>query len=296
MRKPGYLEYLKSFARIKKPLRIICDASDGSTGPFLTKLRFKNINLKVLNARPNGNFPAHGPDPSGSRASRELSLAVRKNKADFGTIFDGDGDRVFFVDERGVRIPPDATAFLISKNFRPPYVVTENSGYLFRRGLPALKTKVGPVGHYFIKKMMKRLRAKFAAETSGHYYFEYIFGKNRAYYDSALRALVEFANVVSELKSQKLTLSEWLRLASPPYASGELNFRVKNQGKVLRRIKKAYAGKKISLLDGVTADAKDFWLNVRPSHTEPLLRLNLESKDKKVFSREFRRVTKLIRD
>jgi phosphomannomutase len=290
-----YLKFLERLAKEKKQLKVVCDASDGSTGPFLTKLHFRNINLKVLNARPNGNFPAHGPDPSNERSSRQLSKEVKKNKADFGAIFDGDGDRVFFVDELGHRIPPDAIAFLISKNFKPPYIVTEISGYLFRRSMPVKAIKISRVGHYYIKKEMRRFKIKFAAEISGHYYFEQAFGKRRAYYDSALRALVEFANAVSQLKAKKLTLSNWLHIVSPPCASGELNFKVKNQEMVLRRIKKAYIGKKISILDGVTVDGADFWLNVRPSQTEPLLRLNLESKNKKVFSGELKRIEKLIR-
>lgn len=290
-----YLNFLKQFAKIREPLMVVCDASDGSTGPFLKKFHLPKVKIKILNGRPNGKFPAHGPDPSGEKSSGELSGEVCRTGADFGAIFDGDGDRIFFVDEAGARIPPDAVSFLISKNFNPPYIATETSGYLFRRSMPEAKVKISPVGHYFIKKAMRRIKAKFAAEISGHYYFEYVFGKNRAYYDSALRALVEFVSVVSELKRQKLTLSEWLRIVSPPYASGELNFKVKDQDAALRRIKKAYAGKKISMLDGITIDAKDYWLNVRPSHTEPLLRLNLESKDKKVFSHELVRIKKLIR-
>ncbi len=290
-----YVKFLKRLAKVKKPLKVVCDASDGSAGPFLKKLRFKKISLKVLNVRPNGNFPAHGPDPSDEKASRELSSAVRKSKADFGAIFDGDGDRVFFVDENGKRVPPDAVAFLVSKNFKPPYVATTISGYLFRRSSVGTKIKLSQVGHYFIKKEMRRFKAKFAAEISGHYYFEQAFGKRKAYYDTALRALVEFANAVSQLKNKKLTVSEWLKIISPPHASGELNFKVKNQERALARIKAAYKGEKISSFDGITVDAKDFWLNVRPSHTEPLLRLNLESRDKKVFSRELKRIKKLIR-
>ncbi|MDO8504254.1 MAG: hypothetical protein Q7S36_00170 [Candidatus Liptonbacteria bacterium] len=299
-----YLNFLKQFARIKKPLRVVCDASDGSTGPFLKKLRIPKTAIKVLNARPDGNFPAHGPNPMKPGSEKELSREVKKFRADFGAIFDGDGDRAFFLDETGARIPPDAVSFLISKNFRPPYVTTENSGYLFRLGLPASKMKVSKAGHYFIKKTMRRLKAKFAAEISGHYHFEHIFGGRRAYYDSALRALVEFAGVVSELKEKGLTLSGWLKLISPPFATGELNFsiqggsasggKVKDAEAILRRIKKTYSKNKISELDGISIGARDFWLNIRSSNTEPLLRLNLESKNKKVFSREFRRLKKLI--
>lgn len=289
-----YLNFLEQLAKGKKQLKVVCDASDGSTGPFLTKFKFKKIDLKVLNARPNGNFPAHGPDPSNERSSRQLSKEVKKSKADFGAIFDGDGDRVFFVDELGHRIPPDAIAFLISRNFKPPYVATTTSGYLFGRSMPAKAIKVSRVGSYYVKKEMRRLKAKFAAEDSGHYYFEEFFGKRRVYYDSGLRALVEFANAVSQLKNKKLTISKWLKIISTPHSSGEVNFKVKNQEAPFARIKKAYKGAKISLLDGITVDAKDFWLNVRPSNTEPLLRLNMESKNKKIFSRELGRIKMLI--
>lgn len=301
-----YLESLEQFAKVKKPLMVICDASDGSTGSFLKELHLSKTKIKILNGHPDGRFPAHGPDPMKLGSEKELSREIKKAKVDFGAIFDGDGDRVFFLDEKGARIPPDAAAFLISKNFRPPYITTETSGYLFGRSVLAKNIKISPVGHYFIKKAMRRARVKFAAEISGHYYFEYVFGNGLAYYDSALRAFVEFANAVSDLKEQKLTLSEWLKIASPPYASGELNFstqggsasggKVKNKEAVLRRIKKEYKGKgKISELDGVTADGKDFWFNIRPSNTESLLRLNLESRKKEIFMRELKRIKNLIR-
>lgn len=279
-----YIGFLAKFFKPKSALKIVCDASDGSVGPILKNLELRNLKLITINSKPNGRFPAHGPDPSSEKTSRALSLAVKKHKADFGAIFDGDGDRVFFVDNNGARVNPDAAAQLISKNFKPPFVTVMTSGWGFRKVFPAKYIRVSRVGHYYIKQAMRQNRAKFGAEHSGHFYFEFNFGDHRAYYDSALAALIEMANQVSALKSYGQPLSGWLKSLPQYLSSGELNFKVKDPVAKILKVKKAYAGKgKISTLDGITVEAKDFWFNLRPSNTEPLARLNAEAKNKKLL-------------
>lgn len=291
-----YASYLAKFSRGKTKISIVVDASDGSVGPVLCVLKLFGTKISILNGRPDGNFPAHGPDPEKRSASGQASFAVIEQGADFGAVFDGDGDRVFFVDDLGRRIDPDAVALLISKNFKPPYVVTPTSGWTFRKAVASGEIKLSPVGHYFIKQKMRALKAKFAAETSGHYYFEFTFGARRAYYDSALRALVEFSSQVSALKQNGQKLSAWLNSLPCYFSSGELNFKAKDVSAVVSEIKKLYKGVgKMSGLDGLSMEGKDFWFNIRPSNTEPLLRLNLEAKTKIVYKQELSKLKKLLR-
>ncbi|KKU93740.1 MAG: Phosphomannomutase [Candidatus Jorgensenbacteria bacterium GW2011_GWA1_48_13] len=291
-----YAAYLLKFFRPAKPVFVVADASDGSTGPILKVLSGKNLKLKILNGIPDGNFPAHGPDPMKARAEEELSREVKKSGADFGVIFDGDGDRIFFVDDLGRSVNPDAAALLLSKNFKPPFVITPVSGWAWRKALRSKEMRWSPVGHYFIKQKMRAAHAKFAAEPSGHYYFEFTFGKRKAYYDSALRALVEFASQVSALKKNGQKLSTWLDSLPEHYSSGELNFKVKDAGKIVAKIKKVYAKRgKVSALDGVSVEGKGFWFNVRASNTESLLRLNAEANTKKELAVLLGEIKELIK-
>jgi len=291
-----YAAYLLKFFRPTKTVFAVADASDGSAGPILKVLGGKKLKLKILNGIPDGNFPAHGPDPMRAHSERELSRAVKKLGADFGAIFDGDGDRIFFVDDLGRSVSPDAAALLISRNFMPPFVITPASGWTWRQTLSPKNIRWSPVGHYYIKNKMQAARAKFAAEPSGHYYFEFSFGKRRAHYDSALRALIEFASCVSALKKRGQKLSGWLDSLPEHYSSGELNFKVKDAGKIIAKIKKIYMKRgKVSILDGLGVEAKDLWFNLRPSNTEPLLRFNAEAKTKKGLAGLLREVRDLIK-
>lgn len=290
-----YASHLQKFFRGKNKVFAVADASDGSAGPILKVLNFKNLKVRILNGNPDGDFPAHGPDPMRAGSDKALSRETKKLKADFGAIFDGDGDRIFFVDDLGRRVSADAAALLISKNFRPPFVLTPVSGWTLKNSLKKSGIKWSRVGHYFIKRKMKKEGAKFAAEPSGHYYFEFAFGARKAHYDSALRAFAEFATRVSEIKRGGRKLSDWLDSLPQYVSSGELNFRAKDSRAVVAKIKKLY-GKigKASELDGLSVEGGDFWFNLRPSNTEPLLRLNAEAKSGTALRALIARVRELV--
>lgn len=291
-----YAAYLLKFFRPTAEVFAVVDASDGSAGPVLKVLGGKKLKLKILNGTPDGDFPAHGPNPMKADSEKELSREVKKLKADFGAIFDGDGDRIFFVDDLGRRVSPDKAAFIISKNFKPPFVATPTTGWGFKKALGVRDVVYSPVGHYFIKRKMRAVRAKFSAEPSGHYYFEFIFGSRRTCYDSALAALVEFASEISILKKNGQKLSEWLDSLPQYYSSGELNFKVKDIAKALTEIKRAYSKSgKISELDGISCESENFWFNARPSNTEPLLRFNAEAKTKKELAVLLGEIKKIIK-
>lgn len=301
-----YTNFLESKIKLVKPMSVVLDCSNGTTGKVLKEL-FREAGSRkqesriihdskfiILNSTPDGNFPAHGPNPMAKGAMEQLKKAVLKNKADFGAIFDADGDRVFFVDDRGREVPADAILGWLGQVFRGPVVVDARVGYLAREMLKALGKKIieSRVGHYFIKKLMKEKGAGFGGELSGHYYFPLDGG----YFDSGILAAIHFANEVSELKAVGGTLSEWLDDLPRYYRSGELNFAVKDKVKAMAAVEKKYRrlAKRISKLDGLKMEFSDWWFVLRSSNTENLLRLVMEAKNKKVLDRQLAEIRRLL--
>ena len=260
-------------------------------------------------------------------AMDDLSKAVLAKKADLGVIFDADGDRVFFVDDKGRPVIPDAAIFLLAKDFKGSVVLSVNVGILARELLTENRRKIidSRVGHYFVKKIIKGKKINFAAEISGHYYFKFegfsargaclpdrqacLSGRQGpAYWDSGIFAAIEFMNQVSRLKEARLapkrfgaaSLSEWIDSLPKYFRSGELNFEVKNKEEAIKKIETCYKNraKKISHLDGLTMEggppAGEWRFNLRPSNTEDLLRLNLEAKDKIFFEENIDQLKKLF--
>lgn len=291
-----YVKFLKSLLSPEADVRAVCDASDGAAGPLLPLLSSSSFKILPLHAKPNGRFPAHGPDPWKPGATDELAKSVRGAKADFGAIYDADGDRAFFLDDRGRPLESEAAAILLAQDSKPPYLIDLRMGWLLKRN-PKFPFVESRVGHTFIKRLMEARRLSLGVEFSGHYYFAWRFGRRRSYFDSALRATVHMANAVSRLKHRGLSLSAW-RASLPRYARiPETNFRVTNKEKAMRLLEKKFSAKahKIFRLDGLTMEFADHWFNVRPSNTEPFLRLNLEARDEKILNRELARAEKIIK-
>lgn len=290
-----YSAFLKKFWKKKAPISVLADASDGSVGPELLKLRFPGLRLKVLNGSPNGNFPAHGPNPMKKLSDAPFSAKIINAKADLSAMFDADGDRVVFFDDLGRRIHPDTVALILSSAFRPPYVATLVSGWGFARSKERGEVIFSPTGHVFIKERMKKADSEFGAEPSGHYYFRFKFGNGISYFDSAMRAFVEMASRVSALRAKKVRLSVFVDALTKAHSSGEINIKTKEPKRSLRRIEVAYKKRgRVDLLDGVTVDMGDSWFNIRPSHTENLLRLNAEAMEKKDLAALIKKVKGLI--
>lgn len=283
-----YVNFLKKFLRSKRKLKVIFDCSNGTTGIILKKLLHPTpygLRAKFINYKPDGNFPAHGPNPLAKGATRQLEKAVKKQKADLGVIFDADGDRVFFLDNQGRWVDPNETAYILMNLFKSPYVIGIVSSWRLKK---APKAFVSRVGHYFFKNLMREKNASLGLEHSGHYYFKDFF-----YCDSGIFAAIQVINFVSGLKTD---LASWLDQLPPYYRSGEINFEVKNKEKILEKIERQYQNQrvKISKLDGLTVEFPGYWFNVRPSNTENLLRLNVESIDKKILKQELQNLKKLI--
>ena len=284
------MDYLNSYADFLKKFysprgkKIIFDCSNGTVGPI-----FKKLGVKFLvNDRPDGNFPAHGPDPMKPEALQDISEAVKENKADLGVIFDADGDRVFFMDDLRRGVDPDIVAVLIGKNFKGPVILDVRSGYLPRELLKNVKDC--RVGHFFIKKMMAKIKAGFAAESSGHYYFPLGGG---AYFDSGILAALHLIN------SLPPKLSEFIYGLHHYFKTGELNFKIKDKTGIMKSIEKRFQKEaaKTSKIDGIKMEFKspDWWFSVRPSNTEDLLRLNLEAKDEEIFEEKTKELRKFLK-
>lgn len=297
-----YTNFLEKFlkplrqAQGRPPLKVVFDCSNGTTGKILGEL-FRDPSLRsgqpsvfLINKKPDGRFPAHGPNPMLEGAMNDLSKAVLKNKADLGVIFDADGDRVFFVDDRGKEVINDVPIILLAKNFSGPIVLTINVGILARDLLEKSGKKIldSRVGHYFIKQVVRKKKINFAAERSGHYYFKKFF-----YADSGIFAAIQFINSVSGLKEK---LSDWIDELPQYYRSGEINFEIHDKESAMKRVEKYYSesAPKVSRLDGLTMESKEWWFNLRPSNTENLIRLNFEARDRKVFEKELENFKKLL--
>ncbi|MCW2924779.1 MAG: phosphomannomutase/phosphoglucomutase [Thermoleophilia bacterium] len=266
-----------------RPLKVVVDGGNG-IGPTLAMplLERLPIELFAYNAEPDGTFPNHEPNPL-LEENREFIVAkVREHGADIGIAFDGDADRCFFVDDTGAFVDGDfITAVLAELTLRREPGSTILYDVRASRAVPDTIERLGGtaiasrVGHAFIKARMKQEDAAFAGEISGHYYFRGFHGV-----DTGVVPALMLLQLVSESGGGLSDLVADIR--SRYFISGEINSTVTDVPMRLQQLKEAYADARITHVDGVSVDYDDWHFNVRPSNTEPLLRLNLES----VVSRE----------
>lgn len=266
----NYVTFLKSRIDLKKPLTVVADPSNGTAGLIMEKLiDIPNLKLILINNTPDGNFPAHGPNPLEKGATGQLGTEIIKHKADFGVAFDADGDRAFFVDNKGTLLPSHESAILLFKNNKPPFVSDE----LVYQALKHLNLytdadlKPSRVGSRFVKELLKEVKASAGAEFSGHYYFDTFFGL-----DSGIFAFIEVARAVSAMN---ISISDYFASIVPHIL---INESVKIEGKdvavILKKIESHYQDKAIiGRRDGITLDFGSLWINIRPSNTEPIIRL-----------------------
>src|SRR3989344_6974511 len=219
-----YAKHLKSFLKLKKPLKVVFDASNGSGALLFKLVAEKNPKLSVifLNNKPNGDFPGHGPNPLDQGATDELIANVKKHKADLGIVVDNDADRVFFVDEEGRLLNSTETMIFLGDNFSGPMVVDFMIGPLAYQYFEKQKRKIitSRVGLYFIKKAMIENKASFGAEYSGHFYLPEVFGS-----DCGIMSAVHFLNKLSSLDG---SLSKWLEQL-PRYHQQMVNFKYQRE-------------------------------------------------------------------
>ncbi len=295
---PDFVEHCLSFidtANIK-PLRIVVDTGNGMGGLIVPAV-FKRLPLEVipLYFELDGTFPNHPASPIEPENMLDLQRAVREHRADLGAAFDGDADRVFITDEHGELVGGDmVTALVASMLLRKHPGSTILYNLICSRSVPELITAAGGhavrtrVGHSIIKSVMREQNAIFGGEHSGHFYF-----RDHYYADSGLIALL----VVLELISQEgKPVSELLRPLDRRFRSGEINSRVSDIAAKLKELEEHYAdAREIDHLDGVTIQYEHWWCNIRPSNTEPLLRLNVEADSAELLATKRDEVLALIR-
>ena len=297
-----YARHCLSFVHrenLKRSLKIVVDAGNGMAGkmlpPIFEALPFEYVPMYF---ELDGSFPNHQPNPIEQENIRELQERVVAEGADFGAAFDGDADRVFMVDEKGQTISGDLVATLVAKNIlmkEPEATIIYNA--ICSRALPELVWSEGGqairsrVGHSIIKPQMRQYDAAFGGEHSGHFYF-----RDNYFADSGIIAMLTFAELVA---AQDGPVSEMISPIDPYVRSGEINSEVSDQQGKLEEIEEHFAeveGAKIDHLDGLTVDHGDWWFNLRPSNTEPLLRLNVEARDQETLARSRDQVLEMVRD
>jgi phosphomannomutase len=268
-----------SFVDIKriKPLKIAVDAGNGMAGETIPHV-FKHLPCEVipLYFELDGNFPNHPASPIEPENMVDLQKAVREHGCDIGVAFDGDADRMFIVDEKANLVGGDMVTALVAKNTLkrfPGAKILYN--LICSRSVPEQIERAGgiplrsPVGHSLIKKIMRDQDIPFGGEHSGHFYF-----RDNWYADSGMIALMQCLELFSEAGKP---VSEVIAPIDTRFRSGEINSHVKDIPTKLDELVRYFSdAKSIDRLDGVTIQYDDWWINVRPSNTEPLLRLNVE--------------------
>ncbi len=280
---------------IIKPFRVVMDAGNGMAGltlpPVLEKLPIKYIPLYF---ELDGTFPNHPASPIELKNLVDLQKKIAEERADFGVAFDGDADRMFLVDKNGHQVGGDLATALVADNLldkNPGETILYN--IICSKAVPELIEKKGGkairtrVGHAYIKPLMKKYNAIFGGEHSGHFYF-----RDNWFADSGL---IAFLVCLELLSKSGQPLHEKIEAIDPYFRSGEINSRVTSAGGKLDRVAAHFADGKHDTSDGLTVDYDDFWFNLRPSNTEPLIRLNVEANTKEILDRRTEEILKIVR-
>ncbi|MBI3722642.1 phosphomannomutase/phosphoglucomutase [bacterium] len=288
-----YVQHLLKLGGKITKLKVAFDCANGAVGSVLPLLleKLPQIEAVRLFFEPDGTFPNHEPNPLVEENLAPVKRAVLEKKCDLGVAYDGDGDRVFFVDAKGETIASDLLCALLARrvlerekgavviyDLRSSRVVEEE--IKAAGGVPREER----VGHAFIKKTMRETNAPFAGELSGHFYW-----RDHFYCDTALLTTLKVLGVAGEKK-----LEDLIRPLRRTHRSGEVNYEVADKDGALERLEKAFPGAAVSKLDGVTIRLADFWFNARKSNTEPLLRLNIEAKNAKLLDETRKKIESVL--
>jgi phosphomannomutase len=287
---PGFVDKVLSFVdpdAIQKR-RVVIDAANGMGGVMLPPV-LERIPIDAVSYffEPDGSFPNHEPNPLLPENREFVISRVLEDEADLGAAFDGDADRCFFIDDTGEFVPGDFVTALLAESMLEKYPEAKII-YDVRASWAVPETieradgipLVNRVGHAFIKQRMREEDAAFAGEVSGHYYFRDFF--------QADSGVIPFLLMLELISKRGQPLSELLRPYRERYfLTGEINVPVEDVAVKLQEIKERFGGEgQVSHLDGISIEAEDWHLNVRPSNTEPLLRLNLEARSRELMEQQ----------
>ncbi len=295
-----YAQELSEYFDVSKKIKAVVDCSNGSSAPVIKKIKFpKNVEAIIINGNLDGNFKAHGPDPTQKIAQVAIAKAVIKYKADIGIVFDGDGDRALFADGKGKIIRPENIWRILAQGARDKKqsvvftvlcrymmnLIKNSSG--FSNEFNFVETRVG---HLFMKEVCRKEKAFAGVESSMRYYFP-----EDNFSGSAILAMIKVINSISKLPYDFYQLSDMLPKV---FVSREINFKfdLKKLPVIYSKIKKMFSSRdnKIYFTDGISVLSSDWWFNVRPSNTENLVRLNIEAKEEIKLEEIKKYLTKIL--
>lgn len=296
--KTPYLDFLRKYKEDYSDMKIAVDCSNGMASLLIKEVLGNDV--KYIFDTLDGTFPNHEPNPLDPNNTVQLQEVVKKNKCDLGIIFDGDADRVMFIDEKGGYIPADHLMGLLGEkmlefegekiavvDIRTSKSTTE---YLEKLGYEVIMWKVG---HVHAKAKLRETGAVFGGELAGHYYF-----KEFNNCDSGIFAALMVLNILKKKRAEGKTLSSLIGDIVKYESSGEINFKVENKDEVISILKDTYAPTATKVLDtdGYRIEFDSWWFGIRKSNTEPYLRLVVEASNKKELEEKINELTIIIKD
>jgi phosphomannomutase len=290
---PAYVKEVRKLVNGKyKPLKVLIDCGNGMAGHVVPSLlKGLPIKYKLLYGELDGNFPNHTPNPVIPENTAELQKKVVEGKYDLGVAYDADCDRVFFVDEKGKRVPCAFALILFAEHLlkhNKNVVYTVNMSRIVQDKIKEMGGKPWPsmIGHTEIPVTMKKHDGMVGGEITGHFYF-----KKFKYADSGDIAALYMMSILSQTDK---TLSQLIKPFEKYATSEEINYKVKDKNASMKRVEEAYKKQIKSRLDGISVDAGDYWFNLRLSKTENLVRLNCEATSRKKLNMAIEWISKLI--
>jgi phosphomannomutase len=296
--KEEYLNFLRKYKSDISNLKIGIDCSNGMAA-LLIKDILGNLPLYIYDTL-DGTFPNHEANPLVQKNVEDLKKHVIKNKCDIGVIYDGDADRVMFVDEKGKFISPDlmiavmANYFLV--NGKKENVLQDiRSSKAVKKYIEKFggKMYMWRVGRAYASIKLREINGLFGGELAGHYYFRDFY-----YSDSGILASLIILNIISKMKRKSIPISKLIAEISSYSNSGEINFRIENKKQAMEKIKDYFMSKENPTafydFDGYRIEFNDWWFNIRPSNTEPYLRLLVEANNDKLLKEKITTIKSLI--
>ena len=295
-----YVDYQRQFVPDLSNLKITIDTSNGMSALVIKDILSDWKDIKYINDTLDGSFPSHEPNPLEVRNCAQLMEAVKQNGSDIGVIYDGDADRVMFIDEEGNFIQPDYVTALIGYYYRKKGVTgnalvdirtsRSTSRYLEKLGFPVTIWKVG---HAYAKLKIREINGVFGGELAGHYYFR-DFGNC----DSGILASLFVLSVAADLKKEGKTISSFMKEIVSYANSGEVNFRLDDKDGAIDALVSFFTSEekpeRILDFDGWRIEFPSWWFNVRKSNTEPYLRIVCEAKDAILLKEKMDEISSII--
>ena len=296
-----YVDYQRQFMGDISRLKVGIDCSNGASNIFIKRLL--GDSPYYINDTLDGRFPGHEPNPLEAENQEQIKELVLKNKCDIGLLFDGDADRITFIDEKGQFISPDLIiAFLgnyflgekqqkgiVLQDIRSSRAIQEYLGKLYNA-----KVETWRVGRAYAALKLRELDGCFGGELAGHYYFRDFY-----YSDSGIMAALLVLRLLAGFKAKGKTMSQIVKEISGYHNSGEINFTIEKKKEAMDAVRDYFMGnerpERFLDFDGYRLDYHDWWLNIRPSNTEPYLRFLCEAKDENKLKEIINKVTEIVK-